>query len=470
MFLEAKVLFNTPEWSKKDGANIPTATLTISIDNPMTTNRQLKSIIYKINETFSSCDFVVCDTLNRYNIMMKDSSISEKEAKELAYKEGDLWLKKNQAALDSITIKHNIIRWDNWLNHPNFKSKLKIIESEYINNQNYKEGIDNTAITYLKRRSFDKDKNINLCIKYLQEECAVMLLWADKAYDFELYPSKRNQAMERTHEILLQRNDQKEKLLPIKIDVKYKRKEEKEIALIAFNQLIKLTHGHVYVKDEDGHYLYCNEAQAKSLGLQAEEIIGKTDFDLSEKEVAEKYRQSDIEIMQSGEVKILEEEAFYNDEHLIFLSTKAPLLGSHGEIIGLLGISLDITAQKEAKLLREQVAQHKAIEAKNKLFKDFTGELTRLINKFQVLSDRGETELNMDDEGTIKLTKRETEVLYLLSRGKKPKDIASKLDISPKTAQNIVDGKLFPKFGTNNISSLLEKARVLNLIPFSLEI
>ncbi|HLX54223.1 MAG TPA: PAS domain-containing protein [Aquella sp.] len=237
-------------------------------------------------------------------------------------------------------------------------------------------------------------------------------------------------------------------------------------------QILAVVPGHVYWKNLNSEFLGCNDLQAIDAGFKSrKEIVGLTDFDMPWRENADLLRKIDTEVIKTGKEIVTEESSkTYSGKDAIWLSTKKPLRNEKGKIIGIIGISLDITAQKEAEELRLELEKHKAIEQKNKLFKDFTEQLTGLINKFQVLSDRGESELNIDNGDTLKLTKRETEVLYFLSRGNKPKDIAIKLGISHKTAQNIIDGKLFPKFKTNKINSLLEKARILNLIPLTLEI
>ncbi|WP_244940874.1 PAS domain-containing sensor histidine kinase [Legionella sainthelensi] len=119
--------------------------------------------------------------------------------------------------------------------------------------------------------------------------------------------------------------------------------------------------GHVYWKDKNGIYQGCNNRQAQSAGLQfGYEVIGKTDFDLPwEKEQAELIRKNDRQIMETGETEVIEEIIQVKGKDAIFLSHKLPIRNKSGEIIGVLGMSVDITERKkiEAEL---NIAKEKA--------------------------------------------------------------------------------------------------------------
>lgn len=73
------------------------------------------------------------------------------------------------------------------------------------------------------------------------------------------------------------------------------------------------------------------------------------------------------------------------------------------------------------------------------------------------------------------VTKRELDVLYYLSLNKSPKEIAQIITIlenktvSDSTINAVINKKLYPKFEVFNIGQLVEKAIMLNLIPFLLD-
>lgn len=111
--------------------------------------------------------------------------------------------------------------------------------------------------------------------------------------------------------------------------------------------IISLMPGHVYWKDLNGVFQGCNDLQAKSAKLSSrKEIIGKTDYDMPWKEQADILRVYDLEVMSTGIPKTIEEPSTLADgTEAIFLSKKVP---HHykGKIIGIVGISFDITEQK----------------------------------------------------------------------------------------------------------------------------
>ncbi len=148
---------------------------------------------------------------------------------------------------------------------------------------------------------------------------------------------------------------------------------------LALDHIIKSLPGHVYWKDKDGVYLGCNDLQAKSLGYTSvTEIIGKTDFDLSPKKIADKFKKVDSRIINSGQPETLEEIAtLAGNKETIFLSKKEPLHGENGEIIGILGISFDITELKMAqKNLALQVAKtEQAYKSKSEFLSIMTHEI-----------------------------------------------------------------------------------------------
>lgn len=146
---------------------------------------------------------------------------------------------------------------------------------------------------------------------------------------------------------------------------------EKEQAQVTLNNIVANMPGHVYWKDRDGVYLGCNNRQAESLGLRyGSDVINKTDFDLPwEKNVATAFRENDIRVMQTGITEIIEEESQINGKKAIVLSQKTPLRNKENEVIGILGISIDITERKqfEADL---KIAKEKA-EIANKAKTEF---------------------------------------------------------------------------------------------------
>jgi len=132
--------------------------------------------------------------------------------------------------------------------------------------------------------------------------------------------------------------------------------------------------GNFYWKNTNAEYLGCNSALVKTLGLNSmDEIIGKTDWDLWP-EQAENLRKNDQKVMQTGQMLFLEEKVtMVGKEDQYFTVIKMPLVDDEGQIIGILGNSLDITelknTQKDLQIAKE------AAEAANQAKTEFLANM-----------------------------------------------------------------------------------------------
>ena len=117
-----------------------------------------------------------------------------------------------------------------------------------------------------------------------------------------------------------------------------------------FNRMASNIPANIYWKDAHGAFLGCNATlgQIAMLKEGKESIIGKIITDLLPREVAEKIALTDDQVLKKGEVVTLEEEGFdANGKPAVFITNKAPVRNDKGDVIGLIGISLDITKQKQ---------------------------------------------------------------------------------------------------------------------------
>lgn len=113
----------------------------------------------------------------------------------------------------------------------------------------------------------------------------------------------------------------------------------------------------IFVKDLDGRYLLANAAAAEFIGKPVAAVIGHDDCDLFPPDTAAMLRALDRGIMADGQTRTCEEDLNTLDgQHLTFLVTKGPVCDDAGQVIGLFGISRDITArsQVEAALRRQE--------------------------------------------------------------------------------------------------------------------
>ncbi len=105
----------------------------------------------------------------------------------------------------------------------------------------------------------------------------------------------------------------------------------------------------IFLKDTNSVYISCNENYAKDLKIKAEEIVGKTDYDFFPKELAEKYRADDKRVMSSGKIEDINEKYVQRGKEVFVHTVKTLVKDEAGNVIGILGILWDITAQRQAQ-------------------------------------------------------------------------------------------------------------------------
>ncbi|OYU46549.1 MAG: GGDEF domain-containing protein [Burkholderiales bacterium PBB4] len=107
----------------------------------------------------------------------------------------------------------------------------------------------------------------------------------------------------------------------------------------------------VWLKDTHGVYLACNAAFERFFGAAERDIVGKTDYDFVPTDMADMFRKNDRAAMASqGPVMNEEALSFKNGGYTgMFETTKTAMRDEHGEILGVLGVSHDITDRKNAE-------------------------------------------------------------------------------------------------------------------------
>ena len=116
----------------------------------------------------------------------------------------------------------------------------------------------------------------------------------------------------------------------------------------------------VWLKDTDGVYLACNAPFERFFGAAEADIVGKTDADFVSAEQAALFRENDFLAMSAGQPHMNEEWITFagSTEPRLVETIKSPVLDSHGEIIGVLGISRDITERQKAAQELQRLRSH----------------------------------------------------------------------------------------------------------------
>lgn len=139
----------------------------------------------------------------------------------------------------------------------------------------------------------------------------------------------------------------------------------------------------IYWMDKEGRIIGCNDQQARYCGLNSRfDLIGKNIFDVGAllgwpPEISQKIRERDLLIMKDGTTSIEEETVVLNGQEHIFLASKSPMYDENNNIIGILGISVNITEQKrvESKL---ELAKQKA-ETSDRAKSEFVAQISHDI-------------------------------------------------------------------------------------------
>lgn len=163
-----------------------------------------------------------------------------------------------------------------------------------------------------------------------------------------------------------------------------KEKAEKQAreALCNLEQIIACMPGSVFWKDKNGLYQGCNDAVLKLLDLPRSEVLGKTDYDFAKKlgwskERTDLFTKIDQEIMQTGIPRLGFEEPPFNfaDGKTIYqLDNKVPLRDEAGNIVGVVGIGIDITELKTTQALLKKEKEH--AESLSKAKSDFIANMS----------------------------------------------------------------------------------------------
>jgi diguanylate cyclase (GGDEF)-like protein/PAS domain S-box-containing protein len=108
----------------------------------------------------------------------------------------------------------------------------------------------------------------------------------------------------------------------------------------------------IWLKDTNGIYISCNSAFERLYGAKEADIIGKTDYDFVDKQQADSFRENDHKAMMANQAVSNEEWLTFADGGYrgLFEAVKVPLKDANGQIIGVLGISRDITERKATEL------------------------------------------------------------------------------------------------------------------------
>lgn len=173
----------------------------------------------------------------------------------------------------------------------------------------------------------------------------------------------------------------------------------KEKAEMTLSSILENLPGHVYWKNKSSIYQGCNLAQAQSAGFsKVGDMIGKTDYEMPWRHEAGMLRESDLAVIKNKETLTREEisQLANSNEVSVFLTKKSPLFNKKREVIGILGVSFDISDRKKIEKELYQ-AKNKAETANNakiefiaNMSHDLRTPLTGILGMSKLLEENAE--------------------------------------------------------------------------------
>lgn len=139
-----------------------------------------------------------------------------------------------------------------------------------------------------------------------------------------------------------------------KLDIEFQQKQSFLMSIV--NSIPDL----FFYKDINSKYLGCNKAFEEFTGIKEESLIGMTDFDVFDKDIAEAFVTKDLEMIKQGKYVRFEEWIKYPNGKSILLDTiKTPYYNSEGNVVGIIGICRDITERKQKEELQKSINEER---------------------------------------------------------------------------------------------------------------
>lgn len=155
----------------------------------------------------------------------------------------------------------------------------------------------------------------------------------------------------------------------------------------------------VWLKDPDGVYLACNRVFERFVGAREADVVGKTDYDFVDRELADFFREHDRKAIAAGKPSSNEEWIIFADDgHRALVDTmKTPMHDAEGRLVGVLGIARDITERRiaEEKILKERDFSRNALESLPGIVYlfDAEGRFLRWNKNFELVSGYSSEEI-----------------------------------------------------------------------------
>ncbi len=157
---------------------------------------------------------------------------------------------------------------------------------------------------------------------------------------------------------------------------------ELSISEARLRQVIDLVPHFIFAKDSEGRFILVNQAVADAYGTSVANLTSKrdADFSASEEEI-ERFRRDDLEVIKTGETKVIAEETITDARGRVRLlqTTKIPFHFTQSDKPSILGVSTDITELRQAEKMLRAIVEGTAATVGEAFFKSLTSHLAEAL-------------------------------------------------------------------------------------------
>ncbi len=169
-----------------------------------------------------------------------------------------------------------------------------------------------------------------------------------------------------------------------------RREHELEESKAIYHSLVESLPINVFRKDREGRLVFVNNKCCKTFGQSREQLIGKSDHDLFDPELAAKYQRDDKWVLQTGlPFHDIEFHPKEDDSYIYVEVLKSPVTSSSGRRIGIQGMFWDVTDRKKAEISLEKAKDiaEAASQAKSDFLANVSHEIRTPLNAVIGITD-----------------------------------------------------------------------------------
>ncbi len=173
----------------------------------------------------------------------------------------------------------------------------------------------------------------------------------------------------------------------------------------------------IYIKDLEGKYVLTNQKFKAFYNINDHAILGKTDFEFTSMVQAQRFKDTDAEVLRTGKPVELEEIIESRFGKFNMLIVKFPLLDGQGKIYGISGIATDITerAKYREQLIQARQVAEDAKKMQEQFLANMSHEIRTPMNGIQGMTSLLlDTELNDEQKDFAKTIKKSSDNLVVI--------------------------------------------------------